>query len=118
MYMGRKGAILMLAVMALWAVAPALACLKAAPCHSCCRAIMTDCGMATVGASRSCCQLHSASNAVPPARAVTPKPLGGPELGLAVAVLPDPGDLAAPQRNAASALPPRSQSGGSTILRI
>jgi hypothetical protein len=108
----------MLAVVALWAMVPALACLTSAPCHSCCRAMMTDCDMATVGAVLSCCQLHSSSTALPPERVVAPEPLLGPAQALALTAIPDCDDFTGQSPLSSEAPPPRSHSGAKTILRI
>ena len=65
MLMGKKGAILMLAIVVLWAAGPALAFITPAPCHSCCRAMMMDCDPATMSAAHPCCQLDSSGTAIP-----------------------------------------------------
>src|SRR5580692_7467281 len=88
MTMGRKGAILMLAILALWAAGPALACITAAPCHSCCRAMLTDCD-AAASASYPCCQLHSSGTALPRGRVVAPAPQVGAAQPLGSALPPD-----------------------------
>lgn len=115
--MGKKGAILMLVAVVLWAASPALPCLAPAPCHSCCRMMMMmDCDSAMI-AAHPCCQMHS-STAVPPGQiAVTSLPTGSSQTPVAVN-LPDlsQGDARGP--NPSKAPPPRSLSGASTILRI
>jgi hypothetical protein len=116
--MGRKGAILMLAVVALWAVAPALACLAVAPCHSCCRDMMMDCDSTAMDAAQPCCQLQSSNVPVPATSVIAPELQTGLIRPLASAVLPDLDGLASPKSAIAEAPPPRSLSGASTILRI
>jgi hypothetical protein len=118
MPMGRKGAILMLAIVALWAAAPALACITAAPCHSCCRAMMMDCDSATMSAADPCCQLHTSGTAVPRGRVVAPEPQLGAVQTLASVLPPDLDRLAGQSPLSFKAPPPRSPSGSGTILRI
>ena len=118
MSMGRKGAILMLAIVALWAAGPAIACMTSAPCHSCCRAMMMDCDSVTMSAAHPCCQLHSSGTALPQSRVVAPEPQIGAAQSLASALPPDLDRLASQCLRSSNAPPPRSQSGVSTILRI
>jgi hypothetical protein len=118
MAMGRKGAILMLAIVALVAVGPALACIMPAPCHSCCSAMMMDCDTATMSAAQPCCQLHSSGAAVPLGRVVAPVPQLGAVQLFASALPPDLDRLARQSPLSSKAPPPRSQSGAGTILRI
>lgn len=108
----------MLAVLALWAAAPAIACLASAPCHSCCRTMMTDCEMATVGAAHSCCQLQSSDEALPPVRMIAPERLVGTASPLALGVIPDRNSFWGQDPGFFNTPPPRSLAGGSTILRI
>jgi hypothetical protein len=117
MSMGRKGAILMLAVVALWSAAPALAFLVAAPCRQCCRAMIADCDPAML-AAHPCCQLQPPNAAVPPGPATATHfdsglthalvSLNLPDLAVSIGQGPDP----------SKAPPPRSLSGASSILRI
>lgn len=118
MPMGRKGAILMLAIVALWAAGPALALITPAPCHSCCHAMMMDCDSATMSAAHPCCQLNSSGTAVPQGRVIAPKPLTGALRTIASALPPDLDGLAGQSALASEAPPPRSQSGAGTVLRI
>jgi hypothetical protein len=66
-----KGAILMLAIVVLWATLPGLACLAPAMHDSCCQQMMQDCGSSMVMANPSCCKVHSSDTSVPPAQANT-----------------------------------------------
>ena len=116
--MGRKGAILMLAVVALWAAGPALACMTPAPCHSCCRAMMMHCNSAMMIAAHPCCQLHSSQTAVPPGRPAGTNLPSGSSQTLVSVNLPDFSRGAVQGPNPSKAPPPRSPSGASTILRI
>ena len=68
----RKGAWVMLVIMALWAVAPAIACLAPAQQHACCRDMMPNCGSSTMDASSACCQARSSETAYPSAQAAGP----------------------------------------------
>src|ERR1035438_9509647 len=66
----RKGILLMLAVVVLWAAAPASACLLGTRHSSppaCCRAMAKDCDTPTMGADSSCCQIHDKTPAGTPA---------------------------------------------------
>lgn len=118
MPMGRKCAILLLAVVALWAATPTLACLAPAPHHSCCHAMMANCGAVAMGAAHPCCQLQKPNTAVPPTSAVAPDLQVGPLQSPAFADLPNPGDLTGHRLGSAKAPPPLSLLGSSTILRI
>jgi hypothetical protein len=118
MPMGRKGTILMLAIVALWAAGPALACMTPAPCHSCCRATMMECDSEAMSAAHPCCQLHSSGTAVPQSRVVAPEPQFGAVQSFASALPPDLDRLAGQSLLSSKAPPPRSQSSASTILRI
>src|SRR5579872_1480353 len=118
MCMCRKGAILMLAVVALWATAPALACLTAAPCHRCCNAMATDCSSAVMSTAHPCCELHGSVTDVPVSSVSTVEHYLGLQHTMICAVLPAFGGPVGPTSGWAKADPPRSPSGASTILRI
>src|SRR5580658_1230573 len=107
MHMGRKGAMLMLAIVALWAAAPALACMTPAPCHPCCRAMMIDCDSAAISAVHPCCQLHSSGTALPQGRAVAPEPQTGAIQSIAFALPPDLDCLAGQSPLSTIVPPPR-----------
>ena len=110
-------AALIVAVVALWAVAPALACFALAPCHQCCRAMMTDCDLAII-AAHPCCQLESSNAAVPPTPAAATNVQSCSSQTTVSVDLPDLSVGAVHQPNPSEAPPPRSPSGASTILRI
>ena len=118
MPMGRKGAILMLAILALWAAGPALAFITPAPCHSCCHGMMMDCDSAMMSAARPCCQLNSSGTAVLQGRVVAPKSQIGAVQSFASALPPNLDSLTGQRPLSSKAPPPRSPSGASTILRI
>jgi hypothetical protein len=64
----RKGALLMLAVVAIWATMPASACLlNMSPTGQpdCCRAMAQTCGSPVMCANSSCCQAKGENPAVP-----------------------------------------------------
>lgn len=109
---------LMLAIVALWAAGPVLACITLAPCHSCCRAMMMNCDSTTMSAAHPCCQLDSSGTAIPQGRVVTPVPQVGAAQSLASALPPDLDRLAGQSLLSSNAPPLRSQSGTGTILRI
>jgi hypothetical protein len=116
MFMGRKGAMLMLAVVILWAAAPALACLMPADCHSCCHAM--DCDSVVMSAAHSCCQVHGSSADVPGVSAIAPGHRAGPQHAMISTVPSLLTGLSGQTPGSAKALPPRSHSGARTILRI
>jgi hypothetical protein len=118
MPMGRKGAILMLAILALWAAGPALACITPTPCHSCCRAMMMDCDSATMSAAHPCCQLDSSGTAMPQGRVLTPALQVGAARSFAFILRPDLDRMAGQSPLSSKAPSLRSQSGAGTILRI
>src|ERR1039458_9236246 len=71
----RKGVLLMLAVVVLWAAAPASARLLGTRHSSqpaCCRAMAKDCETPAIGADSSCCQIHDKTPAVTPVRLSSP----------------------------------------------
>lgn len=107
----------MLAVVALWAAAPAFACLAPAPCH-CCRGMMMNCDSAAMISAQPCCQLHNQNSAIPPKGAAAPELQFGPARVLALAALPDSGDPSGQRSGSAKPPPPLSLLGASTILRI
>jgi len=107
----------MLAVVALWVAAPALACFAPAPCHQCCRAMMTDCDSAMI-AAHPCCRLQSSNSAIPPGRAAATDFSSGPTQALVSVNLPDLSALTEQGLGSSKAPPPRSLSGASSILRI
>jgi hypothetical protein len=117
----RKGALLMLVLVALWAAIPASACLLAAGQSSqpiCCHS-MDDCNSMKVAADNSCCRVRGANPAV------TPVPPYSPERAQRLALLPHHQDLAeqtvASGAGYASAFeipPPKSPPGGAFALRI
>ncbi len=108
----------MLAIVALWAAGPAFACLTHTPCHSCCRAMMTDCDSATMSAAHPCCQIDSSGTAIPQSRMVAPTPQVGSVQSFASALSPDLDRLADQSPLSSKDPPPRSQSVAGTILRI
>lgn len=68
-YVGSKRALFMLAIVALWAVLPGLACFAPATHHACCRQMTEACGSSMSAANPSCCKVHSSDSDMPPAQA-------------------------------------------------
>jgi hypothetical protein len=121
MDLGRKGALLMLAVVVLWTAMPVSACLPAA--HStgqpdCCRGMEPGCDAPTMPASTSCCQTHQQSVAV------ATVPLYSPQHSQKLAFAPIYAGLQLPifsgvaHRNAFETPPSKSPPGGAFALRI
>jgi len=111
----------MLAVVVLWTVAPAFACLLAmqpAGQPACCRGMMHNCGSMGMEMSGSCC------SARPQDVAVAPVPPYAPEQAQMLAIAPHHTSLptlstpATARRNGFEAPPPIFSSSGSFILRI
>ncbi|HEU5352169.1 MAG TPA: hypothetical protein VFU55_11285 [Terracidiphilus sp.] len=70
--MGRKGAFVMVAVMVLWAVTPALACLAPAAHRSCCGGmVMNECHSPAMVQCDDCCNAQPADSPLLPDAAVT-----------------------------------------------
>jgi len=69
MRVGRISAMLMLAVVVLWAAVPAFACLMPSQQDDCCRQMMQATGSCDMDASQSCCQVHGSDSNVPFGRA-------------------------------------------------
>jgi hypothetical protein len=118
----RKGALLMLVVVAFWAAIPASACLLAARQTSqpvCCHS-MDNCSPTGLAADNSCCQMRGSSPAV------TPVPPYSPEQAQRLALLPHhhqelAEQAVAPAAGYASAFgtpSPKSPPGGAFALRI
>ena len=116
--MSRKCAILLLAVVALWAATPAFACLSLRSSHRCCRQMPADCGMALMGAHSPCCTLN------PLPASSNPETATGPVTQNSMAVVAAAGLTAplpaaeVPLSQTAFTPPPRPLSGASQILRI
>lgn len=61
MYMGRKGAFVLLAIVVLWAATPALACLTPMAHRSCCQGMaMRDCASPAMMHCGDCCRVQPA----------------------------------------------------------
>jgi hypothetical protein len=118
---GRKGALLMLAVVVLWTAIPASACLFAV--HStgqpdCCRGMAGEFDSPSMCANGSCCQAERQNAAVATA------PLYSPEQSQKLAVAPHQPGLhlsafsSAMHRNALETPPLKFPPGGAFALRI
>jgi hypothetical protein len=119
MRMGRKGALLLLAVMVLWAVTPALACLARMAQPSCCQGTaMQDCASPAMMQCSDCCRVQPAdapllpgsASAVDHAAGSLPSPAA-----TELVVLPEAGEEIL---LAFEAPPPPGFSGAGSILRI
>lgn len=118
---GRKGALLMLAVVALWAAMPASACLltmQPAGGSACCRGMAQDCPMRGMGMNASCCQFHGRNAALTPV-----SPFSSQQVQR-LAFVPHQAGLqlrtssGASHRNAFEAPPLKFPPGGAFALRI
>jgi hypothetical protein len=118
---GRKGALLMLAVVALWAAMPASACLltmQPAGRSACCRGMAQDCPMHGMGMNASCCQFHGRNAAL-----TQVSPFSSQRVQR-LAFVPLQADLqlrafwSARYRNASEAPPLKYPPGGAFALRI
>jgi hypothetical protein len=116
--MGKAGAVLMLVVVALWAAAPAFACLAPTQSHACCRHMaMPDCDMTSMGTTPACCQLQAPdAGSMPALGSMTQRPIAVAQvvqrLAVAAVVL-----HRAMLPTEAETPPPLAVTGGS-ILRI
>jgi hypothetical protein len=110
-------AMLVLAVMALWAAAPVFACAESPAPQDCCRGMMPDCGAQAMGTDSSCCQLRSSVPLSAVDRAPNPEqsPNPTPFVCVASAIGPDSLSLRRAQR---SETPPRRFPGSISNLRI
>ena len=118
---GRKGALLMLAVVVLWTALPASACLLAV--HSaghadCCHSLVRECGSPSMCANALCCQTHrqnDAASAVPVYSAQQSQKASfvPQQAGLQFRAASDAGT-----RPAFEAPPPKFQPDGAFALRI
>ena len=116
MHVSRMSALLMLAVVVLWAAVPALACLTPAQQDDCCRK-MQIAGSCNMTVDQSCCQVHGRESSPPLTRAA----LSDPPLtlvSLAVGpVLPVSDASPAMPRQVVESISPASRS-GTSVLRI
>jgi hypothetical protein len=118
---GKKGALLLLAVVVFWATAPASACLlgtRSSHLHNCCRAMARACKSASMTADSSCCRVSGQNPAV------TPVPPYSPEHTQDLVLAPQlvnaqlPAASGADYGNAFDAPPPKFPPGGAFALRI
>jgi hypothetical protein len=121
MNLGRKGAVLLLAVVVFWAMAPASACLlgtRSAHQHDCCRAMARACKSASITADSSCCRVHGQNPAVAPVPPYSPE--HAQDLALAPHLIDAqlPAASGAGHGNAFDAPPPKFPPGGTFALRI
>jgi hypothetical protein len=119
---GRKGALLMLAVVVFWTALPVSACLlaKQPPRQAdCCRAMARDCGAPGSATNTSCCKTNRQE------AAVTPAPPYSPQHVQKLSLVPGAGNLLSPQQTPVSlnritfeTPPPKPSPGDSSKLQI
>jgi hypothetical protein len=118
---GRKGALLLLAVVVLWTAAPLGACLLASQPsgqHSCCRGMELKCGISGTSIDGSCCRVHQQNT---PATPVPPYSL---EYSQKLAFVPHQASLQLSAtsvsgfQNTLEEPPPKFPPGSNSILRI
>jgi hypothetical protein len=117
----RKGVLLMLAVVVLWAAAPASACLLGTRHSSqpaCCRAMAKDCETPAMGADSSCCQIHGKTPAVTPVPQYSPVQSQELAYGPHQAGEESPANPGSGYRNALETPPPKFPPGGAFALRL
>jgi hypothetical protein len=118
---GRKGALLMLAVVALWAAIPASACLLTKPPAEqpdCCCGMAQDCPMAGMSVDAPCCQFHGKNTAVVPVSPFSSQRVHRLAFVPHQATLEPTAASGAGWRNALEAPPPGFSPGSVSILRI
>ena len=118
---GRKGALLMLAVVVLWTAMPVSACLlgiRQASQPDCCRIMAQDCDSPSMGASNSCCQIQGKNTAVIPVSPYSPKHAQKLAMVQQQAVMELPAAPGAGYTNALETPPPKFPPGGVFALRI
>lgn len=85
--MGKKGALVLLVTVLLWAATPALACLVPVAHRSCCQQMeMQDCSSSAMMQCDDCCSVHPVDMPLLPGSAVT--------VDHAVGFMPAPGSIA------------------------
>jgi hypothetical protein len=115
MKVGRKGALVMLAVVVLWTAMPALSCVLPRAQHACCRGMAESCSSPAMS-HQSCCQVHGPDATIPLVRISAPEyplTLAGPAADMHVHLT-----LNAASLQMAEATPPASPPGDNSILRI
>lgn len=118
MRVGRKGALVLLAVAVLWTAMPALASLTSAAEAACCRGMARNCCSRAMVMHHTCCEVHAPEQAVPPGSASTPdQTVQFAQLPIR-AEAPAPPVLTGATLFAAGASPSASPPGINSILRI
>jgi hypothetical protein len=118
MQVGRKGALMLLAVVVLWAAMPSFACLKAATRPSCCQEEMQDCGSPLTMASPDCCAVQPSPAPILPGDATNTGHRENPAaLHIAYEASLQP-LLAVTRPSSAADSPPRSSSAATSVLRL
>jgi hypothetical protein len=118
MRVGRKGALVLLAVVVLWAATPALACLTPAAQHACCQGMMQGCGSSPMMTNHACCRVQPPAPADPSgAASAADHAFQCAQLPVRVATLAPPSSTTVSNR-ITGAPPPESLPGNNSILRI
>jgi hypothetical protein len=118
MQVGRKGTLLLLAIVVFWAAMPSFACLKAAARPSCCQGEMQNCTSPATMTSPDCCAIHPSPAPILPGSAISADHRLNPAaLRLAPEPALRPNSAWAGQSFSADS-PPRSFSATASILRI
>jgi hypothetical protein len=118
MHVSKKGAFLLLSIVALWAATPALACLMPMPHGSCCRQMeMQGCAAPAMAHCSDCCRMQPTDAPVPPgsASAVSYALVTAPAARLGLILPQNAGRAILPSSEAP---PPHGLFGLGSILRI
>jgi hypothetical protein len=114
----RKGVFLLIAIVALWTVMPAFACVQRMPVRRACCGLMRDCHLPTSMNAKKCCVAR------PQAELVQPATPGSDEGGACLTTVAAAPELTEPLRSRACAVPssedspPGQVSGAPFVLRI
>ncbi len=117
----RKGALLMLAVVAFWTAMPASACLlgiRPMRQHDCCRKMMRMCGSAATAAGGACCQAGQRNTAVAPEAPATLENAQKLAIIPHQAVAHDTTVLRVAYGHVFDSPPPKAASSSGSVLRI
>ncbi len=119
MHMGRKSAVVLLAIVVLWAAMPALACLAPTGRAACCQSMaMQDCGSPAVMHCSSCCRIQPADTPlIPGSASISDHMAGLAQCAVPAALVPLP--VAGNGILRTAAIPPLPGSpGNGSVLRI
>lgn len=117
MRVGRKGVLVLLAVVALWTALPVVACAAEAATPPCCHGMM-DCGSPAHSVGRACCQIHRDSPALLAGQTSASDHFHALAQIAVPVIVPAPLVLAGVNPPIAGAPPPEPSPGSGSILRI